>query len=69
VIRQTAQTSTKAKIPTKSDLGFESGYGSGCQPNCCENVVDSLPSRRPSFCRVSLQSAGDCTKNANKQYK
>jgi len=42
------QTSTKAKISSKSDLGFESTFphqsGSGCLPDRAKNAVDSFSS-------------------------
>jgi len=45
---ETAKTSAKAKISTKSDQGPESG----CLPDCSQNVVDSFSHRRQSVCQV-----------------
>ena len=53
------QTSDRIKSRLKVIQGFEyafpdqSGFGSGCVPDRCRNIMDSLAGRRQSLRRVS----------------
>ena len=66
-----AQTSAKAKIWTKSDPRFESGFldksgsGSGCMSDLSQNVADALSCRSQSFSQVWYKLTVDSMRNAN----